>query len=257
MKNFTLVLLALLLVWGTNYAQQKSAEELAKLAQNPLANMMSFPFQNNTTFGIGPFNRTANVLNIQPVLPFFEGRLITRTIIPIVSQPVGETESVSGVADINFTAFYSPPSSGAIWGVGPILTIPTGNDVSTKKWGLGPSFVILKITKTWVYGFLVNNVWSVAGDKNASDVNQFLLQYFVNYNFPGGWYLSFAPIITANWKAASGDQWTIPFGGGGGKIVRLGKLPLNLQAQFFYNAVRPEGAGNWSMRLQAQVLLPK
>ena len=104
---------------------------------------------------------------------------------------------------------------------------------------------------------MTNNVWSFAGDQNAADFNQFLLQYFINYNFPGGWYLSFAPIITANWKAAEDDVWTIPFGGGGGKIIQVGKLPLNLQVQVFYNAVRPEGLGEWSLRLQAQILLPK
>ena len=207
-----LLLALLFLAFSFNFAQEKSSEELAKLSQNPLANMMSFPFQNNTTFGIGEFNRSSNVLNFQPVLPFFNGRLITRTIIPIVNQPLGESESLSGIGDINFSAFYAPPSGdGLTWGFGPILSIPTGSDVSTKKWGLGPSFVMLKITKTLVYGFLVNNVWSVAGDQNASDVNSMLFQYFINYNFQGGWYLSTAPIITANWNASDGNQWVVPF----------------------------------------------
>jgi len=244
--------------FGLSYAQEKSAEELAKLSQNPLANIMSFPFQNNTTFGIGEFNRTSNVLNIQPVLPFFNGQLITRTIIPIVSQPVGENETNSGVGDINFSAFYAPPSGGGItWGFGPIAVIPTGSDVSSKKWGLGPSFVLLKISKIFVYGFLVNNVWSVAGNENANDVNSMLFQYFINYNFEGGWYLSTAPIITANWEASEGNQWVVPFGGGGGKIVRFGKLPVNFQAQVFYNVVKPDNFGDWSLRLQAQLMLPK
>ena len=257
MKTYLSILFVLIAVSRVSFAQEKSAEELAALAQNPLADLMSFPFQNNSTFGVGEFDRTLNVLNIQPVLPFLNGRLITRTIIPIVSQPVGENGTRSGVSDINFTAFYSPPSRGATWGIGPIVVIPTGTDVSSRKLSAGPSLVILKTTVTWVYGVLVNNIWSLAGDGNAPAVNQFLLQYFVNYNFPGGWYLSSAPIITANWKATGGNKWTVPFGGGGGKILRLGSLPLNLQAQVFYNAVRPDAAGAWSLRLQAQVLVPK
>jgi len=228
------------------------------MSQNPLANMMSFPLQNNTTFGIGDFDRSSNVLNIQPVLPFFYGQLITRTIIPLVSRLAGESETLSGVGDISFSAFYAPaPKNGLTWGVGPIVVIPTGNDVSAKKWSIGPSVLVLKMAKKWVYGFLINNVWSVGGDENASDVNSMLFQYFINYNFAGGWYLSSAPIITANWEASDGNQWIVPFGGGGGKIVKIGKLPLNLQAQVFYNVVKPDGYGSMSLRLQAQLMLPK
>jgi len=198
------------------------------------------------------------VANFQPVLPFFNGQLITRTIIPFVSNPIGESESRSGIGDINFSAFYSPSSNGSlVWGVGPIVVIPTGNDVSSKKWSLGPSVVVLKITKTWVYGFVWNNIWSIAGDENARDVSSMLLQYFVNYNLKDGWYLSSAPIVTANWEATDGNQWVIPFGGGAGKVVRFGKLPVNIQAQVFYNVVKPDNYGDWSLRLQAQLMLPK
>ncbi len=256
MKKTIIILLTF--VFTLSYAQERTPEELAKMSQNPLANMMSFPIQNNTTFGIGDFDRSSNVLNIQPVLPFFNGQLITRTIIPLVSSPVGESETLSGVGDINFSAFYSPaPKNGLTWGVGPIVVIPTGNDISAKKWSIGPSVLVLKMAKKWVYGFLVNNVWSVGGDENASDVNSMLFQYFINYNFTGGWYLSSAPIITANWEASEGNQWIVPFGGGGGKIVKIGKLPLNLQAQVFYNVVKPDGYGSMSLRLQAQLMLPK
>jgi len=255
-KKTIIILLAF--AFTLSYAQEKTAEELAKMSQNPLANMMSFPFQNNTVFGVGDFERTTNVLNIQPVLPFFDGKLITRTIIPLASKPVGESETLTGIGDISFSAFYAPtPKNGLTWGVGPIVVIPTGNDVSSKKWSIGPSLLVLKMEKKWVYGFLVNNVWSVGGDENANDINSMLIQYFINYNFPGGWYLSSAPIITANWEAPEGEQWVVPFGGGGGKIIKIGKLPLNLQAQVFYDVAKSEGKGNMSLRLQAQIMLPK
>ncbi len=242
-------------------AQEHTAEELAKMSQNPLANLMSFPFQNNTTFGNGTnSDRTSNVLNIQPVLPFFNGRLITRTIIPLISKPDYSKESGSntGIGDINFSAFYSPTSkNGLTWGIGPVLLIPTNNDFSSHKFGMGASFLILKMSKKFVYGFLLSNSWSVAGDEAYSDVNSFMGQYFINMNFPKGWYISFAPIITANWKAEDGQQWVVPFGGGGGKIVKIGKIPFNFQAQAFYNVVKPDDMGGFSTRIQIQIMLPK
>jgi hypothetical protein len=108
----------------------------------------------------------------------------------------------------------------------------------------------------WVVGVLWNNVWSYAGDDEASDVNQMLLQYFLNYNFPG-FYITSAPIITANWKAEEGQQWTVPIGLGIGKLFKAGKLPLNCTAQYYYNVITPDYGPDWSLRLQVQMLFPK
>jgi len=238
--------------------QDNSAIELAKMSQNPLSNMMSFPFQNNTTFNIGEDDRTSNVFNIQPVLPFFGGKLITRTILPVVSSPVGQNSSVSGVGDITFTAFYAPSKNPSfVWGVGPALVIPTNNDVSMRKWSAGPSFVILKIAKKLVYGVVMNNIWSFAGDETANDFNSMMFNPFASINFKKGWYATSGPIATANWEASSGNQWLIPVGGGGGKIVKIGKIPFNLQVQAFYNAVKPDASGDFSTRFQIQMMLPK
>lgn len=264
----TLILIVLAFIFGyTNlFAQEqqpleegeKSAEELAKLAQNPLANMMSFPFQNNTSFGVGEFDRTSNVLNVQPVLPFFDGHLITRTIIPIVSQPFEENDNVSGIGDISFSAFYAPtPKNGLVWGIGPMLVIPIGNNLSSKKWSTGPSIVIIKMQKKIVYGFIFNNLWSFAGDDESDDVNAMLFNYFFNYNLPKGWYLTTAPSITANWEAEADNTWTVPFGGGVGKVIKLGKIPFNLQSQAFFNVVKTESSGDFSLRFQIQMMLPK
>lgn len=244
-------------------AQEKSTAELAKAAQNPIANMRSFPFQNNTNFNIGPYDRTQNVLNIQPVLPFANGRVITRTIFPVVWQPeiLSEDQRSTGLGDINFTAFYSPETQGVTWGIGPILTIPTGGENrGSQKWGIGPSLVVLAMPGQWVTGFLVNNVWSFAGKKERRDVNQFLFQPFINYNFgKTGWYLSFAPIVTANWKASEGNKWIVPLGGTIGKLSRVGSkgLPVNIQAGAFVNVVKPDIGPDWSTRVQVQILLPK
>jgi len=257
--------MAILVFCNPVLSEEMSNEELAKKAQNPIADLISLPLQNNMNFEVGPQDEIQNILNIQPVAPISiheDWNLITRTIIPLIWQPefIAGQGRTFGLGDINFTGFLSPSKSGGItWGVGPVLLFPSSTDdiLGTGKWGIGPSAVVLHMTGPWVVGMLINNVWSFAGSDSRDDVNQMLLQYFINYNLPHGWYLSSAPIITANWEAASGEKWTVPIGGGGGKIVRIGKLPLNCAVQGFYNVEKPSAGGEWTLRLQAQILLPK
>ncbi len=125
-------------------------------------------------------------------------------------------------------------------------------------WGLGPSVVALKMTGPWVIGGLLNNVWSISEDSGRADVNQLLFQPFINYNFPDhpGRYLTFAPIITADWEA-SDDKWLVPLGLGIGQITKIGKRPINMQASFYYNVERPDQAAKYQIRLQIQLMFPK
>jgi hypothetical protein len=246
---------------------EMSDDELAKAVQNPVADLISVPFQNNTNFNVGPRNGTQNVLNIQPVIPFNvnpQWNVITRTILPVVTQPgfAPGQDSTTGVSDMVFSAFLSPnTASGLIWGAGLAAQLPThssdrlGND----RWGLGPTAVVLHVERgdPWVYGALVNNIWSVSSSGSDSSYNNFLLQPFVNYNFPGGVYLVSAPIITANWKADSSQRWIVPLGGGVGRIVRIGQLPVNLSASAFYNVVRPDNGPDWQLRVAVQFLFPR
>ncbi len=242
-----------------------NAEKLAKAAQNPVANMISVPLQNNTGFGIGPYERIQNVLNIQPVIPFHiseDWNLITRTILPVISQPnvALPAQGWSGFGDLNPTFFFSPAHSGKlIWGAGPTAVLPTATSqqLGQGKLSLGPAVVLLTTPGHWVIGTLINNIWSVAGPRGRPAVNQMLLQWFVNYNMKKGWYLVTSPIVTANWKASSSDQWNVPLGGGLGRIMRLGHQPINITSQFYGNAVHPAGASPWGMRLQIQFLFPQ
>jgi hypothetical protein len=244
-----------------------SAEELAKLAQNPVGNLISVPFQNNTNFNVGPQDGTQNILNIQPVIPVSinsEWNIITRTIIPVISMPALSPtgERVNGVGDIQFTGFLSPAMPGKwIWGVGAVAQLPTNSDqnLGNKNWGLGPTAVVLHIEKgdPWVYGVLVNNIWSLSSGNQGGSYNNGLIQPFLNYNFPQGFYLTSAPIATVNWQTEDDEKWTVPLGGGIGKIFHLGKLPVNTQISGYYNVVRPDDAANWQLRLQVQFMFPK
>lgn len=246
------------------FSQEKEEQKnLEKAIQNPIANMVSVPFQNNTDFGIGAFDRTKNTLNIQPVLPFTLSKslnLITRTIIPIITQPTDSVNSVTGLGDITLSTFFSPSKPSAlIWGIGPVFSFPTATDdiLGSKKWSVGPAIVMLTQPKGWTLGVLAQNTWSYAGDTARGDLNFFYSQIFIVKNLPNGWYVNSAPIITANWKAESGNQWTIPLGFGAGKLVRLGKLPLNLQAGYYYYIEKPDGGPKWQLRTQVTFILPK
>ena len=243
----------------------EDASKLAKAVQNPVANLISVPFQNNFNFGVGPRDVTQYVLNVQPVIPVKlneDWNLITRTVMPIINQPspAPGIPSAFGLGDINPSFFLSPAKPGKfIWGVGPTLTLPTATDsiLGSGKWSAGPAAVGLVSHGHWVVGALANNQWSYAG-WGDDDVNALLVQPFVNYNLPHGWYLSSAPIITSNWEASSDERWTVPIGGGFGKIVHLGKAPVNLQLQAYYNVVKPDTFGaDWQLRLQVQLLFPK
>ena len=167
------------------------------------------------------------------------------------------------MGDIQQALFFSPRKPGSssfLWGAGPIFQLPTATDerLGTEKWSAGPAAVGLTVHGPWVAGALVQNIWSFAGDSDRDDVNQMLIQYFVNYNLPNGWYLTSSPIVTANWKADSDNTWTIPFGGGVGRLLRIGKLPVNVQVQGFYNVEKPDDLGpDWTLRFQVQFLLPK
>ncbi len=237
--------------------------DLARAAQNPVGDLISLPFQNNMNFDVGPAERTQNVLNIQPVWPISMGKkwnLITRTILPVISQPAPGSDRTNGLGDLSFTGFLSPKKPGkVIWGAGPVIVFPTATDevLGAEKWSLGPSFVALNMKGPWGLGALASNVWSVAGEDERADVNFFLAQYFVNYNYPSGWYLTSAPIVTANWEADSGNQWTVPFGGGIGKVFAIGRQPININTQVFYNVEKPTFGAEWQWRWQIQLLFPK
>jgi hypothetical protein len=240
-------------------------EDLARKVQNPVASLISVPFQNNFNFGVGPNDDLQYNLNIQPVLPFnvnSDWNLISRTILPLIYQPIlaPGVGDVFGLGDIQEQLYLSPAKAKSfIWGAGPIMQFPSATDMAlgAGKWAAGPGGVALYMTGPWVVGALANNIWSYAGDSDRVDVNQLTIQPFINYNLPEGWYLTSSPIITANWQADNGNRWTVPVGGGVGKIFRLGSQPMNAQLAGYYNVVTPDGGADFQIRFQFQFLFPK
>lgn len=265
---------------------------LAKAAQNPIASMISIPIQWNATPGTqwapnsldpkAKHDRVLNVVNVQPVYPFKlseDWTLVTRTIVPFLGVPfadpeIGVTstgdpylkrwdqENRVGLGDINPTAFFVPTLEGDFTiGFGPTLSAPVSDvPLSSGKWTLGPALVGVYTKGPWVVGGLVNNMWSFAGDEDRNDVNKMLIQPFINYNLPKGWYISISPIITADWENEN-QGWTVPIGAGIGRVFRVGKQPINMSVHGYYNAVKPEIGGeelmgDWTIRTQIQFLIP-
>ncbi len=249
-----------------NVQEGHSNTELAKKLQNPVADLISIPFQNNFNFNYGPNYQTQYNLNVEPVVPFHlthDWNLVTRTIIPFINQPW--PESRFGLGDINTTLFLSPsqmvPVAGGhlFWGVGPILQFPTASHdvLGSGKYAAGPAGVVGYHGKTWVLGVLANNLWSYAGDDNRPYVNFMTVQPFINYNLEDGWYLAYSPIITANWSAKSSQVWTVPLGGAVGKVFRVGKVPFNANLGYYRNVIRPDNIGpEYQIRFQIALLLP-
>lgn len=264
-----LVVASLALSWSSHIMAESDAGALAKAAQNPVADLVSVPLQLNMNFDTGPEDDVQMVLNVQPVYPFTlneNWNLITRTIVPLISQPDFGVfnKRENGIGDVQFSAFLSPKSptqGGWIWGAGAIAQLDTATDdrLGQGAWGLGPTAVALRARGPWVTGALVNNVWSVSEEDDRAEVNRFLLQPFINYNFLSspGRYLTFAPIITADWEADSNERWLIPIGLGIGQITRFGGQAVNLQASFYINVEAPEQAPDWQLRLQLQLMFPK
>ena len=257
-------------------AREGNSEALAKQAQNPIATLISFPIQWNSVPGtqwapraIDPSarpNRILNVWNVQPVVPFplnHHLTLISRTIVPVIHRPLAGETDVIGIGDINPSLFLVPRTGGNLMvGFGPTLVIPSATDVqlSSQRWSAGPAGVGVYTKGPWVGGVLINNIWSFAG-RGGREVNGMLIQPFLNYNLSGGWYLIGSPIITADWTANNGKGWTIPVGGGFGRIFVLGTQPFNASLQAFWHVAKPEVLGDEllgdvTLRLQIQALFP-
>lgn len=254
----------ILVSWGLLVCPAVADEqELAKKSQNPVAAMISLPMKNKFNFGRGDEDAFAYELEMQPVYPVSLGKfnLINRFIIPIIYQePAFEgLDYEFGLGDTTYQAFFSPAEAGdVIWGLGPAFIIPThtDNNLGNDKWSAGPAALTLTIRGPRVSGVLAQHFWDFAGDSDATSVNLSTLQYFVNYNFPD-FYLNTSPTMSYNWYADSDEAWTIPVGGGIGKVFRFGGMPVDMRLSAYWNVEAPDSAADWFAELQVKFLFPK
>ena len=258
-------------------AQKTQNEELKGLAmevQNPLSDLSRFGFNYSARFGTGPTNSTINNVNLigNTTRQFGQWSIINRLIVPLLylpesvpDAPSGDSGRSVGLGDIEWTAILARDESKRIFksigGLGPTIIFDTATDdrMGQGKWTIGPTLAIATMTPDpWVNGLLVRNLWSFAGDSDRPKVNLFVVQPFVNYNFSGGWYFSSTPIIFANWEADSRDRWTVPIGGGFGKVLFRGERhPINVRFQSFYFIEKPDGGPDWSLQLNVRMLFPE
>lgn len=264
MKHSILHTLGLATVMATTpvFAQTAApnADELAKKLANPVASLISVPFQSNFDFGIGANDGYRYTLNVQPVIPFSlneHWNLISRTIVPLIHQEdVFGSSTQDGLSDIVQSLFFSPkaPTSGGwILGAGPVFLLPTATDdlLGAEKWGAGPTGVALKQSGPWTYGILANHLWSFAGNDDRADVNATFLQPFVVYALGKGQTVSLNTESTYDW---TNDQWAVPVGLYYSKVTKIGEQMVSFSAGGKYWAAGPDGGPEWGIRASITLL---
>jgi len=248
---------------GEANAQQDQTSELAKKAQNPVADLIIMPLQYNIDYGIGPAGASQQTLKFMPVIPFSLGpdwNLITRTIIPWIDaeSPVEGGEDKSGLGDIQQSFFFTPkkPVGGWILGAGPIIQYSSATDdaLGSEKWGAGPSVIALQQKNGWTIGTLANHVWSFAGNDDRANVNMTFLQPFLAKTTKSYTTYSINTESLYDWE---NSQWTVPINVSIGQMFKIGKQPISLELGYRYYAEKPEGGPDWGLRVFVKFLFPK
>jgi hypothetical protein len=263
----TILLIAALCLSFLLKAQEKpgaSAQEVADKLSNPVSGLISMPFQGNLDYGIGPYNGSKYTTNIQPVIPFklsSKLNLITRYILPLVDQRDISADNTSqfGLSDATVSAFFTPVEKkhGIIWAVGPAFLIPTGTSdfLSSRKWGVGPTALLLKQANGLTYGFLVNQIWSIAGDKNRSDISQMFLQPTFAKNFKSGAGLGLSSEININWQTGNTVADLIPSASG---VTKFGKQVVSMAIGPRIPLAGPAASKpDWGLRASLTFVFPK
>jgi hypothetical protein len=254
------VLLAVIIP-ATARAEEDSAE-LAKQLSNPVASLVSVPFQHNVDCCFGPGDGVRYSLNIQPVIPLSvndDWNVIVRTILPVIYQddPLGGSHDSLGLGDVTQSFFFSPKlvKNGLVWAVGPVFVWPSGtSDLGANQWGGGPTALVLKMQGPVTYGVLANHIWSYAGPTGAAQTSRSFVQPFFAYTWPSSTGVSINTETTYDW---TNEQWTVPINVGVSHVYKVGRQPISVGLTGRVYAVSPNDGPDWGVRLTTTLLYPK
>lgn len=245
-------------------APEHNSEELARQLSNPVASLVSVPFQFNWEHGVGPDDQTRFLLNVQPVMPFTIApkiNMIVRAIVPLLSQPplvVGGAPAF-GVSDITTSFFFTPASPGRfIWAVGPVFTLPSTTEptIGSEKWSIGSTALVLKQQGPLTYGVLWNQLWSYGGNENRPDVNQMFFQPFFAYTTKTAVTYTLQSESSANWDAD--ETWTVPINFTVAKLASFGTFPASYTIGLgVFPTSQAAGGADWKFRAALTLLLPR
>jgi hypothetical protein len=257
--------------------QVSATDSTVYKAQNPLTPMYSLPL--NYTYHGGAADGGVSIGSLQPIIPikFDNWNLINQLSLNFIGTTGNVTgiaelpqpypgSGVAGLADTNFTSLITPANPGSVsWGVGPTFVFPTdalipdindrrSRELGSGKFSMGPAFMLVTQPKPWSLGLKAKQVWSVLGSDSRESVSQMVVQPFINYNLADNWYLVSDMDMIANWNYGNDQRWTVPVGGGVGKLFKFGKHGINTKVEGYYNPVRPDNAPEWSANFTLQYL---